>query len=140
MKANELMIGDLVRIKDLKDPIKRISCIDEYLGVVDFWDGEKCIVTSINNVLPIPLTMEILVRNKFRNNDIEYIYQNIANDGCVHVMLLDTGCGTWDITIKDYNKFEDNQTVLFKANGVFLHLHELQHYLRLCGIEKEIEL
>ena len=139
MKANELMIGDWVRIKDLKDPIKRISCIDEYLGVVDFWDGEKCIVTSINNVLPIPLTMEILVRNKFRKNDIEYIYQNIANDGYVYVMLQDMGCGTWDITIKNYNKFEDKQTV-FKANDMFLHLHELQHALRLCGIEKEIEL
>lgn len=56
----DLRVGDWVKIKDLKDPIKRISCIDEYLGTVDFWDGEKLFVTSINNVLPIPLTEEIV--------------------------------------------------------------------------------
>lgn len=135
MKANELMIGDWVFYSKKAFPYQ-VKLLGENLCKLDGIDNS----VDLDDVHPVLLTMEILVRNRFRKNDIEYIYQNIANDGCVHVMLLDTGCGTWDITIKDYNKFEDNQTVLFKANNVFLHLHELQHYLRLCGIEKEIEL
>ena len=41
MNARKLMVGDWVRIKDLKDPIKRLSGIDEYRGKVEFWYGEK---------------------------------------------------------------------------------------------------
>ena len=123
MKANELMMGDLVKIKDMKDPIKRISCIDEYLGKVDFFDGEKLIVTSIDNVLPIPLNADI----------VDHIH-------CHPKMAIfwddrrtkETGENWYELRI-----CTDGDTAL---NMEIRYVHELQHALRLCGIEKEIEL
>lgn len=125
MKANELMIGDWVRIKDLKDPIKRISCIDEYLGEVDFWDGEKLIGTSIINVLPIPLTAEILEKNGF----------TCDADG-----MNDSDELTVSIEYGEYQRNTDDGFKMLADGKIIKYVHELQHALRLCGIEKEIEL
>lgn len=124
MNANELMTGDWVRIKDLKDTIKRLVCVDEYLGKVDFLDGEELITTSIDNVLPIPLTADILEKNGF-----EWRAYGIVLAGEDMALVQ---CG-------DYWKIKPNQD----SNDTFCyiwHVHELQHSLRLCSIEKEIVL
>ena len=128
MNARELMIGDWVRIKDLKDPIKRLVCVDEYLGKVDFLDGEELIVTSINNVLPIPLTGEILEKNGFKKDERNENYYK------------------WNWYILEDNASYDMETGIvriFKASDLtFCHpigyVHELQNALRLCEVDKEI--
>lgn len=128
MNANELMTGDLVRIKDLKDSIKRLVCVDEYLGKVDFLDGKELITTSINNVLPIPITKEILEKNGFEKDARNESYYK------------------WNWYILQDNVSYDMETGivrLFKVSDLtFCHpigyVHELQHALRLCEIEKEI--
>ena len=128
MNANELMTGDLVRIKDLKDSIKRLVCVDEYIGKVDFLDGKELITTSINNVLPIPITKEILEKNGFEKDARNESYYK------------------WNWYILQDNVSYDMETGivrLFKVSDLtFCHpigyVHELQHALRLCGVEKEI--
>lgn len=128
MNARELMIGDLVRIKDLKDPIKRLVCVDEYLGKVDFWDGEELIVTSINNVLPIQLTGEILEKNGFKKDERNENYYK------------------WNWYILEDNASYDMETGIVRifnaSNLTFCHpigyVHELQNALRLCEVDKEI--
>lgn len=128
MNARELMIGDWVRIKDLKDPIRRLVCVDEYLGKVDFLDGEELIVTSINNVLPIQLTGEILEKNGFKKDERNENYYK------------------WNWYILEDNASYDMETGIvriFKASNLtFCHpigyVHELQNALRLCEVDKEI--
>lgn len=130
MNARELMTGDWVRIKDLKDPIKRLVCVDEYLGKVDFLDGEELIVTSIDNVLPIPLTKEILEKNGFEQdkNDKNYYKWNW------YVMVDNVSYDT-----------ETGQLRIFKCSHLTYwhpigYVHELQNALRLCEIDKEVVL
>lgn len=119
MKANELMIGDWVRIKDLKDPIKRITPIDEPLGIVYYWDAERLIATSINNVLPIPLTAEI-----------------VEDRSCPQVSIY------WDDRMTEETGENWYEVMIHTENcAAELHIryvHELQHALRLCGVKKEI--
>ena len=84
------------------------------IGIIDpdflFWD----------EVQPIPLTPEILEKNGFSDN---YAYDNLsyATDfvgDIIGVHIVGKG-GVMD-------------------EMYFKYVHELQHALRLCGIEKEI--
>ena len=123
MEGKELMIGDWVcLIKDygkLVEDILKISALD--LHRID--DG-------MLEVKPIPLTQEILEKIGFEAQpNIGYIIDNwdgtqIIYDRWNHNLRI----------IKNYKTCLDIETF----NDVAVH--ELQHALRLCGFEKEIEL
>lgn len=129
MKANELMIGDCVRHKRTKEVIS-IFEIDDDRNVInnepDGYCSEKNI--DIDDVEPIPLTPEILEKNGFTT----YFSR----------------CGVKWLWIEK-QKFElaldeENGNKITTALGLIdieiKYVHQLQHALRLCGIEKTIEL
>ena len=131
MKANELMVGDYLRVyRDgiciPKGKIVRVSEIDSENtfrekglkgsarceAVGDPWlsGGIWC-----DYLDPIPLTPEILEKNGFKDIDKE------------------DNCDGYDIYWTTGDGFSIN------TQDLHLHyVHELQHALRLCGIEKEI--
>ncbi len=154
MKANELMIGDWVNIyvfpnespkkKDLFPAIittimtplpneqggEHIECIFKSED-----GGIGCATRPVNTCLPIPLTPEILEKNNFREGHASgcpekwrLIYTTITMNVYSH-----SGRDVlWRLSV-DTNRNEN--TV------VYIHyVHELQNALRLCGIDKTIEL
>lgn len=156
MKINELMIGDWVTIAECKTTQMAIGCakivgIDRKISIepytvgfeYSFYDdkGKECIALnscSIDRLRPIPLTTEILEKNGFEVQE--------QGDGKKDVW---TGFGIdceGDIEVE----FQYNTPAHLKIDGVFKgeyyvsrnikYVHELQHALRLCGTEKEIEL
>ena len=125
MKANELMIGDWVRIKD-GYPFK----MEDVSGTSLFrrWtsDGETMIPYGWNEIEPIPLTWEILEKNGFTRFGTGYILKG-------EHFGLDNPSSP--------NNYLDNYWLRISIKAVNIkYVHELQHALRLCGIEKEIEL
>ncbi len=85
---------------------------------------------------PIPVTPEILEKNGFkRNSRYNYIYKDNYCEVCASVVPgikiddIDLGEPTINVSIKG---------ALFDINMIISAIHELQHALRLCGIEKEI--
>ena len=125
MKVNELMIGDLVLYRG--EPII-IFEIDEYYERVntepDGYDSIRCI--ELSDLQPIPLTAEILRKNGFEKVNGEYQDEFYCCDGLD--LLIDDRLEPWGYTL--YGVFELQ----------IKYLHELQHALRLAGIEKTIEL
>lgn len=120
MKETELMIGDWVTsIYDKRalqinviDSFKKCVCLDHRDWV------------SVDNLQPIPLTGEILEKNGFEWRAYGVV---LAGEDMALVQ-----CG-------DYWKIKPNQY----SNDTFCYIwyvHELQHALRLCGIDKEIVL
>ena len=121
MKANELMIGDWV---DYRGICNRIAPAD------------FCHFEWIDEIRPIPLTPEILEKNGIKwlctepsgrktycCNEPVVQCTYIPNSG----WLINVGaCGSIKVRFVEISK---NQ-----------YVHQLQHALRLCGIEKEIEL
>lgn len=115
MKTSDLMIGDWV-IGHSGKPFK--------IGVIDpdflYW----------NEIEPIPLTHEILVKIGFETQpNIGYIIDDwdgnqIIYDSWNHALRI----------IKDYKTCLDIETFDDLA------VHELQHALKICGINKEITL
>lgn len=121
MKANELMIDDWVLDKKTNRPYKIIGTND---------------LLFHNDYSPIPLTTEILEKNGFVK------YRN---------------CSTYHILTKDYSLIELRNVEGSMAvwiewiennDGIYCdyllpypkYVHELQHALRLCNINKKIEI
>jgi hypothetical protein len=120
MKATDLMIGDLVYIHEPECKGHRIDSIDELDGQVGA-DGE---VYDECDIRPIPLTEEILEKNGFKK-------VNMTVDGDYRHYHLHGVCISWE---------EQSSFWYGEGDIEFKYVHELQHLLRLCGIEKEIEL
>lgn len=125
MTSQELMIGDWVRQKYSGLTFKVGSIITPYIRVANM-AGQF----EENTIEPIPLTAEILEKNGFEKDARNESYYK------------------WNWYILQDNVSYDMETGivrLFKASDLtFCHpigyVHELQHALRLCEIDKEIVL
>lgn len=117
MKANELMIGDKVMVKVLS------QIPDTY--VLHTWTAND--YSRDIQVKPITLTPEILEKNGFvfdcdfwtianpRYNNVRMVtYYSIGDD------VADVFLGHW----------------AFDENYAIDYVHELQHALRLCGLDE----
>lgn len=131
MEAKDLMIGDYLRTKFAQKVVK----VKEI--------KQNCIYTEnngyeYNEIEPIPLTPEILEKNKFSKS---------TPPPGIHARCyeLDNKKDRYNLTIANYNKYkrlllnvdsEDSECFNIKCD----YVHELQHALHLCRIEKEIVL
>ena len=132
MKANELMVGDWVRPTRLNKParIEEVSRLLNRVIVITADGYESAHILECN---PIPLTPEILEKNGFdfiKNDNTKSVW----NGWWIYEGLeLATACldkeGNWPCFINIYD-----------SNIECEYVYQLQHALRLCGIEKEIEL
>lgn len=131
MKETDLMIGDWVICNDLK---RQVAAIGETVGFLDCNNQVYWAYEGFDRIDPIPLTGEILVKNGLKKQEANEWFYYKEQDGKGQYMIL------WSM---DYNYLEigsyTNAYGEFERFGV-CYVHQLQHALRLCGIEKEIEL
>ena len=124
MKANELMIGDWVYLpsimSDDKYPVQVLEIQDD---CIKYYVGGKKMMVNFKYIEPIPLTPEILEKNDFVQNTKDSIFEHI-------------GCSI--IYGKYYRRTEGNALDTGDCLYPIKYVHQLQHALRLCGIEKEI--
>ena len=128
MDCKDLMVGDLVYIHEPECKGHRIDAIDELDGQVGA-DGE---VYDECDIRPIPLTEDILVENGFEkcHNDEAPVL------GCYSFRLFNKQCGWLDI---DAYGLEEEFGAEFTYCDINInYVHQLQHLLRLAGIEKEL--
>ena len=119
MKANELMIGDWVLYNETYQQILEISGIDDEV----YLEADELVHQS--EIQSIPLTPEILEKNGFHKEWDE------------DIMLM--SCDTIIVEIGDnYKLYKDGKMYLRGVLAPLYYVHELQHAMRLCGIEKEI--
>jgi hypothetical protein len=125
MKANEnLMVGDWVKFKgsDLYHQVKVVS------NKSIKFDNQKWFAKS--SAESIPLIPEILEKNGFEYKAGEFGMYGIAT--VPHYVRNDV----------PFEIFCDGEpfAIWFKEPINIKYVHQLQHALRLCGIEKEIVL
>jgi hypothetical protein len=147
MNANELMIGDWVKIQEpdkYAGAVGRICSLTSVEGgyfAINIQDPQfGYLVTEVfgDDIVPIPLTTDILENNGFEkeeeergfsepyrvyaNNDFQYVIKIYPKDGMDRYSRLEIG------------EYDDSEHASLLIN----HVHELQHALRLAGINKEI--
>ena len=141
MKAEELMIGDFLRVADLETNIdSAIGLIGKVVKIEKEgnWQGvtihlgrridDTYYCEREYELEPVPLTPEILEKNGWIKDGHEdhfgdsYNYNNSEIWGWIDEDGMDIG-------------FQGENTCISVK-----YVHQLQHALRLCGINKEIEL
>lgn len=129
MKANELMIGDWVMLTDPINNGEKVQ-VKEIHG-----DGHITVDGAITKMFePIPLTAEILEKNGFEYFSVNYWEMQVDND-YIELRPTEGNMAIWLDYVKDNDGIYANYILPYPDN-----LHELQHALRLCNIEKEIEI
>ena len=147
MKANELMAGDWVLIKrtpSCEYPYKICSINnysilgEEYADWIEVEAGEEI---NLEEIKPIPLTAEILEKNGWKKEFDKKSYMTFYNLEDEKYWLM------WCISEHTLDIQRQNKTLLDQYNlcaerAVIAceYVHELQHALKLCGIDKEIVL
>ena len=136
MKANELMIGDYLYWG--KDKIVEVQMLRKYgdnFGIdvvyndsVNLYfstDNDDIYFYSINDLKPIPLTPEILEKNGFVYDLEDKLFEDIYP----RISML----------YAQYRLVE-NYSINYGEMSEIKYVHQLQHALRQCGIDKEIVL
>lgn len=116
MKATELMIGDWVLYNTTP---KRIGGIDGKIIRFFRWD----VWENPSAIEPIPLTAEILEKNLSTTSQIQYCWDD----------FLSNSFG------EDFYEMRYHGDVTELVISI-RYVHELQHVLKLCKIEKEVVL
>lgn len=125
------MIGDWVLYGQRFAIIKELY--NGYVTILCSINGQnEYVEETYDNIDPIPLTLEILKKNKL-NININNSYTNILgyfdeDENNLLEIYIEEDEIWWSISYAEY-------TILRLR-----YVHELQHALKLCGIKKEIEL
>ena len=129
MKTNEFMVGDLIEVIS-NDHLKYVRIKEIYQSSILTEESEfESEEIGIDNIKPIPLTPEILEKFGWKynnyNNETEYEEEYYVDENGIDIHI-------------NVKKFEIR--CIDAVNIQLKYLHELQHALKLCGIEKNIEL
>lgn len=149
MKVEELTVGDLVYIGEPND-------FHGYIAKVVIINGETGYITVhipnmhlhdvfIEDLQPIPLTEEILHKNGFKNDVLaqKSIIAEGASNFSVILFSEDNRItiNNIDEYLNSFNKWSvhiDTEDMRTMSTAEITYVHELQHLLKLCKIEKEI--
>ena len=113
-----------------------VPCPEEYYNRIntepDGYNAITCV--DISDIKPIPLTPEILKKNGF----VEFIphnWQIVINNIMIELREPEHNMAVW----LDWVEHDTGTYASYIFPGPNC-VHELQHALRLCNIDKEIEL
>lgn len=135
MNETELMLGDWVHLTD-KDVNARVTELrsDGHDALVVTDHGE---VDMLIDLEPIPLTGMILERNGFeKTNETHRVLEYRLCDGVARMNVKFNH--TNDYVDIHFDTINSMRFVSIKKR--YMSVHDLQHAMRMCGIEKEIEL
>lgn len=148
MTAAELMLYDWVLVDSVQVDVDKVQVNDEYKNsiyqlpaqveglfkgvvVVDGCKLPPCLC------LPIPLTREILERNGFCDL---YKDRSLNKDNVFKWYDVYGHCVTVDMNANAIKIQHDSRVLLDMCYNIVVPVHELQHTIRQCGIDKDIEL
>lgn len=133
MNIKNLMIGDWVYNAHHKCNI-RLSPYDFFTHGHDIYGSQYLTTFSKptygRDLTPIALTTTILEKNGFVQKGPIFVFADDYFDISIHE-LTDS---IWTVTHHNCEMSLPDQRVHIS------YVHELQHFLRLCGVEKEIRL
>lgn len=128
MKPEELMLGDWVFVGNKPYKVASLSCMEN-----PELESDKYIFHCLKDeIAPIPLTPEILEKNGWTKHT-DYCWLISENNGR---RLIEYRTDYLDGLLRISYAEEPFSKLMIKVK----YVHELQHALRLCNIEKNIEI
>lgn len=154
MTTKELMVGDYITFSDVQNdsncPKLKVVIIDDGDVYVSN-DGDPVVdLLDSKDLAGIPLTPEILEKNGFRRANeqetaLSTVYMSpypvrVCEAAKVKVVFYDLPIGGVNVLVQIEADTKCGGGVNSLHSCDIENVHQLQHALRLCGIEKEIEL
>jgi hypothetical protein len=137
------MIDDWVLINGVPQKVQAIdSADDEIMADDELYTFCQDRVHSEDDIQPIPLTTEILEKNGWEHDPS---MERLIIDCKLFIdrerwMSWDSKYHCLEILIRDSKQLSQYNLKELRLDVPCTNVHELQHALRLCGIEKEITL
>lgn len=131
IKCNELQIGDWVKFPIGNDKVVDLPYIEGRGICASFAASATLFPVEIDKIEPIPLTPEILEKNGFGYYSIGGAEQWLIKDDYYDIKVYEWSDSIW---VFKYDSTEMNTP---HTQITLCYTHELQHALRLCGIDKE---
>ena len=136
MKVTDLMIGDLVCLKDdtqYEYPMK----VDGILAHNISLEGEGFLGDADEIISPIPLTAEILEKNgfKYKTTDWDVVYEG-PHYGKYNLKKFHVLIGKENVALASHYDYIGQGDVDAHVFAYINYVHELQHALRLCGLNE----
>ena len=122
LKISDLSVGDWVRYRDREWEVCSIYQFTEEVGL---FRKDSQICESIDDIHPIPITAEVLENNEVHKTYEDDDYAIFRGDGLWVVKYSD---GDWELSTPPVCRVD------------IKYVHQLQHALRLAGLDKEINL
>ena len=145
MISQELMLGDWVMLyPDLKGfypfagkPCRVIGLNDDDGAIkIEYDDGKYFWTDAEDDVVAIPLTPEILEKNGFEGKG--YMLLKIDSNSWLEYYNYEHRLKKFWRGVDEWQNHSQVKDVTFQCRCYYVH--ELQHALQLCGIDKTIEL
>ena len=139
------MVGDWVSFKDHPVEIYRTNAI----GIVSFYGHPSNIDYSIDDIEPIRITGEILTKNGFKyverdqNRAGRYVWSSDGKrDGALIEVTIYNPPATGGVKylVGIFTECTHDSGINRVHNCDIEYVHELQHAIKLCKIDKEIYL
>jgi hypothetical protein len=123
LNCQDLMVGDWIDDGYKKAQVTSITCD----GIVE----TTAAISNIEVIEPIPLTEEILVKNGFVGVPLTDSYE--LNTDYYEIEVWNYSDGLWVVNVHwiEFSSTPDDKLTVS-------YVHQLQHLLRLCGIEKQL--
>ena len=133
--VKELSIGDWLRCNDINI---QVAAIGKTVGFFDCNNHIYWAYEGLDRIDTIPLTEDILVKNGFEKSERWHnCTMRTSDDFRICVQFKCGGSVDYITIMKHFNDLINRDVDVALS---IHHVHQLQHLLRLCGIEKEIEL
>jgi len=143
MKAEELMIGDKIRITDAETNVQSQKGVCATVRMIEKEGGYWKIIVRPDNCKydyaiereeefePIPLTPGILEKNGFKPlEEDSYIYEPLNKNNDYSIVI--------DMLVPFLSYIVKDSMPKSRYGGEIKFVHQLQHKIRECGISKEI--
>lgn len=137
MKISELMLGDWVySYNHEKCKVCQINGIGTPTVELDSYDNDDgCFILDCEP-MGIPITKEILEKNDFEG--MPYAFLKLDRNSWLEYYYHEHRLRKYWQGIDEWNNHAEVKELTFQCGCHYVH--ELQHALRLCGIDKNIEL
>lgn len=145
LKISDLSVGDWVQVLlrkcDYDEPdtfkAKVLTVVNNSVGVG--YDNSGIVMSAfVEDLQPIPITAEILEKNGFERPD-KKVYMDTWSWTNKEDTMIEVGMYKDKVYIR-VTRFEDDIQRDRDCNFGLKYIHQLQHTLRLAGVDKEINL
>lgn len=137
MKSQELRIGNFIEHKNMCCRVANINppYIDlQMLSDNDIYGGLKDI--PIEDIKPIPISKEILMKNGFTDNGEGQFYYHLKDKGKTTIRCATNNYKRWLVMV-DSMRYE-NFISTDASNHNAQYVHELQNVIQMAKVDEEI--